>query len=406
MTNKTTAEGTQLKQFLDTLFECNDLIELRCIETWQENDEQKSRVRRRYWLTKDAIYNESKLEELRSLNIRDAANIFFGVCPRPAKNCGKSKDISIIRCFWADVDDCDMEEAKKRVRETSLPEPSITVDSGHGVHLYWLLSEPLIVKGEKHRQEIQTIIKAIQQVVGGDHTQDLARLLRLPGFMNVKRVRNGVKPVACKIATIESEKCYPLDVFFNLVTKSEPEVKASVNANGYGDTSLGRALMRLDEASIGERSEVDFGACCECIKTGLNKEDAWSLVRNKSKFAERGRDYFESVWESASKEIQKGSLGKLIESSIPSTIDVLGMDENSNIVIWAKDVRRISRIPKLREVDTAAMVQIAGRKALKETEAKINEVKVAIAEASRKRVFYSNNCIGQGIRQIQEVDGI
>ncbi len=44
--------------------------------------------------------------------------------------------------MWADLDNCTVEDAKQRCHDAGLPEPSIVIVSGHGIHLYWLLSEP------------------------------------------------------------------------------------------------------------------------------------------------------------------------------------------------------------------------------------------------------------------------
>src|SRR5262249_31414446 len=56
-----------------------------------------------------------------------------------------SIQIRTVRVLWADLDHCMPDEALERCRSASLPEPSIVVRSGAGVHLYWLLDEPFLI---------------------------------------------------------------------------------------------------------------------------------------------------------------------------------------------------------------------------------------------------------------------
>ena len=70
----------------------------------------------------------------------------------------KQQDITSIACLWVDIDTADSsahkaENLPKSVDEAMglLPEkypPSIIVSSGHGLHAYWLLKEPVIINDE------------------------------------------------------------------------------------------------------------------------------------------------------------------------------------------------------------------------------------------------------------------
>jgi putative DNA primase/helicase len=64
-------------------------------------------------------------------------------------------------------------------------QPSMIVRSGGGLHLYWLLREPL--DAQTHRDEVDTLLKALAEIVAGDPaTCEIARLMRLPGSGNSK----------------------------------------------------------------------------------------------------------------------------------------------------------------------------------------------------------------------------
>jgi len=155
-----TPEG--VVKFLTALFDRDpykEFITLRPTETWTENGRKASRV----------IYAEAKnLEWLTSLITRsrwaivvesaaaERANLYFGVCPRPRKGCERAWHIRTIRALWADIDHCTPDEALQRCEKAGLPRPSIVVNSGHGVHLYWLLVEPFLKKKPKSLDRIET----------------------------------------------------------------------------------------------------------------------------------------------------------------------------------------------------------------------------------------------------------
>ena len=75
------------------------------------------------------------------------ANVFFGVCPRSGGD-GRfdlAWQIRTVRALWSDIDHVTVEESQARVANAGLPQPSIIVKSGNGVHLYWLLEVPYLV---------------------------------------------------------------------------------------------------------------------------------------------------------------------------------------------------------------------------------------------------------------------
>ncbi len=327
-------KSTSLRKFLDALFKASDWIELRCIETWEENGKNKQNLKERLWLRKDEFCEKPSLKRLFKLNSGpNPANIFFGVCPREEEGRGKTKDIRIVRSLWADLDHCTLKDAIKRIKDADLSKPSIVINSGHGIHLYWLLSKPVQVRTEKEREEMQSILCAVQQAVGGDHTQDLARILRLPGFYNVKNARNGAERVDCEVIDIEKERRYAISEFAHLAVKPTSKVKPSSDLVGYGDGPIGQVLKRLDGVVVGERSDADFWACCELLKAGLDRESAWKLVRDKSKFAERGREYFDLTWNKAAEEPKDDPKNE----KIANTIIKLVLDAN---VVLFHDQRR------------------------------------------------------------------
>lgn len=136
-------------------------------------------------------------------------NTFFGVGLRKKalKNGfrGSEKDILCVTTLYADIDIKGNAHA-----QTSLPsnvdeaidflhglkvKPSIIVNSGNGIHGYWLLDKPFIIETEDDRKNILSIFKCFGRYVNSeakkrnwkiDSVYDLARILRVPGTINHK----------------------------------------------------------------------------------------------------------------------------------------------------------------------------------------------------------------------------
>ena len=58
---------SKLEGFLKTLFKPRDIVELRCIESWGQDNSKKSAVRERRWLTRDQLLRRvGEFEEINS----------------------------------------------------------------------------------------------------------------------------------------------------------------------------------------------------------------------------------------------------------------------------------------------------------------------------------------------------
>jgi hypothetical protein len=74
------------------------------------------------------------------------------------------------------------------IEDAAWPSPSVIVDSGGGIHGYWLLNEPWLLDSDDARQAAELVQRAwVQQVIGADPSvHDLTRILRVPGTRNFK----------------------------------------------------------------------------------------------------------------------------------------------------------------------------------------------------------------------------
>jgi hypothetical protein len=146
---------------------------------------------------------------LRPFCERDAGDVYVGVALSPndfgPKNRCKAEDIAGIVAFWIDIDirhDAHKRQDLPATREEALDllqsfplEPTEIVDSGHGLHVWWLLVRPWLFQDENEREKaaslsrrFQHVLKQIAKARGWyiDSTADLPRILRLPGTFNHK----------------------------------------------------------------------------------------------------------------------------------------------------------------------------------------------------------------------------
>ena len=280
--------------------------------------------------------------------------------------------IRTVRALWTDIDYVSVEEVRERIAKADMPLPSIIVNSGNGVHLYWLLDTPYLIDdagdpppvhtdwiqgpGERKKprkyffengdkvyldqrrhasrlspkaEYIQDILAGIAKTLGGDHTTDLSRLLRLPGTLNRKDQRNGREPVPSVLIECDPARRYPLAAFEALKSTSPdtartkqiaamPLPKPRKLSTSKAD-KLAELIAASSIAEAGGRSEADFAVCCYAVRNGIAQDELWSQVENVGKFAEQGRRYFDLTWENAQFDIRAATLEKLEKRSRTKT---------------------------------------------------------------------------------------
>jgi hypothetical protein len=168
---------------------------------------------------------ENKWTEIVGLN--QNCHVFVGVNPRPVTKKKTQNEIKDIICLWVDVDGKDFEggkeEALRRLKDFSI-EPSITIDSGHGYHGYWVFSKPLICITDEQRQQIKRVLSGMIRELGADHSKlHLDACLRFPGTVNAK---NSEIPVPCRIVNL-SNLTYKFEDFLNFEDTSYYEQQVS-----------------------------------------------------------------------------------------------------------------------------------------------------------------------------------
>lgn len=198
--------------------------------------------------------------------------MYFGVCTRLlGASQGRRADLAECRALWSDIDclkdGIDKAEAIAAVKSLPIP-PSVIIDSGGGLHLYWLLIEAIDIRaGEDDAEEhVTAALRQIADVVAGDPVVcELARVMRVPGTMNGKREG---EPAIVSIVEA-SWKSYDFDEIVSWLdwqrpilrapsTQTEaptnPFLAASLRAGFKPPIDVERALEAMSYGGIGDTS--------------------------------------------------------------------------------------------------------------------------------------------------------
>lgn len=234
-------QSESVADFIRALFDGLDgLIEVRPIED-RPGGKPISKARR--WYSVDGLI-EAMPKIVAECKRRGWA-AFYGVLPRLAEGGGTADDAAPGRVVWVDVDFKDFdsdEQARESVAD--LPaQPSIVVSSGHGLHLYWLLSE------EQEPAALSLMSDALQLRVGGDACFDVARILRLPGSWNVKRA-----PIEVTIERIDVGAVHHYEDLADLHADDMAHAKKRAEDRGRG--AIDAAALEFGDVPDGLPDEV------------------------------------------------------------------------------------------------------------------------------------------------------
>jgi hypothetical protein len=145
----------------------------------------------------------------RAKELSKTEDVYYGVClykeSLGASHRGTAKDASVLPALFLDIDVTDrsahkssdlpssMEEAQQFLAGLPL-QPSFTIDSGHGIHAYWLFEEPIDIE-KVGLDRISRTMKSWNEAINGlaaehcwkfDMVCEPARVLRVPGTLNHK----------------------------------------------------------------------------------------------------------------------------------------------------------------------------------------------------------------------------
>jgi P4 family phage/plasmid primase-like protien len=221
----------------------------------QENPDAK-RMRAMFYTVKEVLDDWSTIEKaLSHQNRTQVENIHHSVNPRfrkPRKH-GTNADVSHYVAAWVDIDFHGNEEAvRKQFFDTVLDlqkvglDPSVIVESGRGLHGYWLFDKPY------PKAVARPVCAGIMDYFKiGDAIHDPRRILRLPGFLNLKDPND---PKFCSVFDATWTR-YPIERFKDFVIedfkKSKEDLEVEEEERDRKNTSTISRDPKIEEIKNG-----------------------------------------------------------------------------------------------------------------------------------------------------------
>lgn len=200
-------------------------------------------------------------------------NVYVGLglqADRPPEGKrGTANDVTCLPCLWIEIDvqgeghkadnlPPTIEEALALAHRFPEP-PGIIVNSGGGIHCYWILDEPLVFTNEEELEAGKAAVRRFQATIRGyaaengwkvDNTSDISRVLRVPGTLNHK----SSPPLPVRIMEIHPDRRYSIAEmekhFIEVPTKTVKTAKTTHETDGY---TLAEDFPPADAEAICER---------------------------------------------------------------------------------------------------------------------------------------------------------
>jgi hypothetical protein len=224
-------------------------------------------------------------------------DVYCGVNPRVGRR-GRKQNIQYLSAFHAELDYGEsghrkashfktMDEVLKATNGFEL-QPSAVIQSGGGAHCYWILDEALKVS-DTGIEILEAINKGLCKELNGDAgTQDISRVLRIPGSYNFKLPNN---PRLVEIVAL-SDKRYCFDDFSKYIDRSDAAKKKTIkmSASESGETKsqyneadyksiddlpvskkIKSLILRGNDGSYPSRSEADMAVIIALANKGIGE---------------------------------------------------------------------------------------------------------------------------------------
>jgi len=183
-------------------------------------------------------------------------SVYYGVAPRDPQDIDKPTRLT---CIWGDFDLKDYGGSPQALQlgiQAFVIPPTFEVNSGHGVHAYWLLTE------DAFPDDGQRVMKIIVDLTGAGACHDPTRLMRIPGSTNWK---DPAVPIPVTLQTHRQNVAFPLEDLERL-TKVTDKIRRLIQ-----DSSL---------HGYKSRSERDFAVMGELFKLRVSFESLVTIFEN------------------------------------------------------------------------------------------------------------------------------
>jgi len=204
-------------------------------------------------------------------------------------DCGESKEYpnkkSAVRAF------------KNFLSSTKFIPPTITVDSGNGIHAYWVLDEDIpIEKWQPMADALKSLCLDSGLRIDPAVTADSARILRVPNSVNYK---DPSKPKDVRVLGSQSSDI-PVEDMADALNIFNDTSAVEMLAGTVKDIHLGKpTLTTVEQKYLAEAPLKNCEVFKESLRTGgaEQPQDLWSLQLQVLSFAEDGADYIHEISE-------------------------------------------------------------------------------------------------------------
>lgn len=233
-------------------------------------------------------------------------DVYFGVNPRTGGR-GRKENIHYLTVFHVEVDYGGDGHKKDSVHKTYndaynainefTPRPTLINHSGGGFHCYWVLKTPVAVK-EIGIDVLENINKSLSLKLGGDiGTQDISRVLRIPGTYNFK-LENNPREVT---VILDNGQKYLFEDFkdFGISEENTPNklekkdlkkttsILSDINLDNSIDVdnlpvpdNIKSLIKNGNDGSYPSRSEADMAVIMSLVGKGVSESDIKKIFQN------------------------------------------------------------------------------------------------------------------------------
>lgn len=252
---------------------------------------------------------------------------------------GNNDSATQLCCLWADIDLAEAEKDNGKNYPTqqfalnmlnSLPvPPSCVINSGNGLHAYWLFTELVDAQSHSRLPEAfqsylhqQLVDKDTGEVYDIDATHELARILRLPGTKNSKggrtvevlsldkNLRYSVDELArlCPaVHTLQKKRAQHTVIGIDVNPDAEPpknKLEELMRNPKFADTWK-RCRTDLDQKS---QSEYDMSLASQAVRAGWTDQETTDLMiahrREHNEEKKLRSDYYKRTIKKAKESIE------------------------------------------------------------------------------------------------------
>lgn len=249
---------------------------------------------------KSHYFNPNDMENIVRVceELRQSQDVYFGLALRKDNlgtwQRGEAESVNAVFGLWLDVD-CKggvhkasnlptFKEASTLILDTFELKPSTLVNSGGGLHVYWVFDQLFIIDNEEDRERAQALLIRFQQLFIQtahacgwklDNTSNIAQVLRVPGTYN----RKGGKQTLVKIEGSDGDRRYTLEEIESAI------INAEVKLTSIRESNLETAAGPLAVPNKTYRHETD------------ERKASASLILNKCNFMKHCADDAASLTE-------------------------------------------------------------------------------------------------------------